>query len=97
MAKDHELFARIRRDDLLDKAIGFGKLPTREMAELIGIAPQLLYYRFRIKRLTKSACNCCGTEGFVDLEEACGEFPALAEAVQEEKEALGIDVDTRQT
>lgn len=92
-----ELFAQIRRDELLDKAIGFGKLPVREMAQLLNIAPQLLYYRIRNKRLIKHACNCCGTEGFIDLEEACGEFPALAEAVQEEKEALGIDVGTEQT
>jgi hypothetical protein len=92
-----ELFAQIRRDELLDKAIGFGKLPVREMADLLNIAPQLLYYRIRTRKLTKQVCNCCGTLGFIDLEEACEEFPALAEAVQEEKEALGIDVDTEPT
>jgi len=92
-----ELFSQIRRDELLDKAIGFGRLPVREMADLLNIAPQLLYYRIRTKKLTKRVCNCCGTEGFIDLKEACGAFPALAEAVQEEKEALGLDMDPEET
>jgi len=92
-----ELFAQIRRDELLDKAIRFNQLPIREMADLLNIAPQLLYYRIRTKKLTKRICTCCGTYGFIDLEEACGAFPTLAEAVQEEKEARGLDVDTEET
>jgi hypothetical protein len=89
-----ELYARIRRDELLDKAIEYGRLPVREMAELLDIAPQLLYYRFRTKKLKRYTCDCCGTHGFVDLKEACGEFSALAEAVQETQEAQGLDMES---
>ena len=88
------IFRRIRHDELLDKFIQHEMLPIREFAELMDMAPQLIYYRLRNHKLTRGVCERCGTDGFIDLKEACGEFPSLKEAVEAEKETQGGVLET---
>ena len=86
------IYEQVRRDELRDRAELFGLMPVREFAEYIGVAPQLVYYRIRNKRIQKHVCKCCGQPNLIDVKEALGTFPGKAKALQAEEEESGEDL-----
>ena len=59
----------------------------RELARLLDIAPQMVYYRIRNKQLEKHTCPGCGKEGMIGLDNARDVFPILAEIEASAQEA----------
>jgi hypothetical protein len=85
--RDDELVQRMDRDDLVDKAFFYGLMPVREFARLMQVAPQLIYYRLRTKKLQLHTCETCGREGLVNVEDGIRTFRTTPQDVQEAEEA----------
>lgn len=92
--KDEELFQRMERDELVDKAFHYGLMPVREFARLMQVVPQLVYYRVRTKKLQLQTCESCGREGLVRVEDGIRTFRTTPQDVSEAAEARGGELGT---
>jgi predicted site-specific integrase-resolvase len=65
-------------DDIAEQAEEVGKLTPREFAQLIGVAPQMVYYYIRNGRINVERC-ICGRK-VIDVETAKAVFAKTTEA-----------------
>jgi hypothetical protein len=82
----------MERDELIDKAFWYGKVSVREFARIMHVAPQLVYYRLRTKKLEALTCSECGREGLIDFRKGLRSFHATPQDVQAAEETLRQDV-----
>jgi hypothetical protein len=54
MKNADQLIAQMERDELQDAKV----LSPRDMAKVLGVAPQLLYYYIRTKQIEVKICEC---------------------------------------
>jgi hypothetical protein len=87
----------MQRDELIDKAFWYRKVSVREFARIMQVAPQLVYYRIRTKKLEVKTCSECGREGLIDFDAGRRSFRTAPQDVQAAEEALREDVDAGAT
>lgn len=85
------------RDELVDKAFHYNVMTVRDVARLLQVAPQLIYYRIRTGKLTQHTCKSCGREGLITVDDAIGTFSHPPQDVQAQVEAHGLDLESGDT
>jgi len=87
----------MERDELIDKAFWYGKVSVREFARIMQVAPQLVYYRIRTKKLEVKVCSECGREGLIDFTAGRRSFRTSPQDVQAAEETLREELDAGTT